>query len=64
MEVIDHTRLLGTVISDDLKWNLNTETIVKEVEEGGRIWGTSRGFKNCLHFVYQKSARTVCHSLA
>jgi hypothetical protein len=30
VEVIDHTRLLGTVISDDLKWNLNTASIIKK----------------------------------
>ena len=30
VEVIDQTRLLGTIISDDLKWNLNTENIVKK----------------------------------
>ena len=27
VEVIENTRLLGTVISDDLKWNLNTASI-------------------------------------
>ena len=30
VEVIENTRLLGTVISDDLKWNLNTASIVKK----------------------------------
>ena len=30
IEVIKHTKLLGTIISDDLKWDLNTEFIVKK----------------------------------
>ena len=30
IEVIDSTRLLGTIISNDLKWDLNTSSIVKK----------------------------------
>ena len=30
VEVIDSTKLLGTVISNDLKWDLNTAAIVKK----------------------------------
>ena len=30
MEVIDQTKLLGTVISNDLKWDLNTKSLVKK----------------------------------
>ena len=30
VEVISNTRLLGTIISDDLKWDLNTASIVKK----------------------------------
>ena len=30
VEVINSTRLLGTILSDDLKWDLNTSTIVKK----------------------------------
>ena len=30
VEVIDSTRLLGTIISNDLKWSLNTAVIVKK----------------------------------
>lgn len=29
IEVVDHTKLLGTIITSDLKWNKNTEDIVK-----------------------------------
>ena len=30
VEIIDSTKLLGTVISNDLKWDLNTAQIVKK----------------------------------
>ena len=30
IDVIDSTRLLGTIISNDLKWDLNTANIVKK----------------------------------
>ena len=30
VEVIKSTRLLGTIVSDDLKWDLNTKNIVKK----------------------------------
>ena len=30
VEVIDQTKLLGTVISNDLKWDLNTKSLVKK----------------------------------
>ena len=44
VEVIDHTRLLGTVISDDLKWNLNTETIVKKANARMELLRKVAGF--------------------
>ena len=30
VEVINSTRLLGTILTDDLKWDLNVSTIVKK----------------------------------
>ena len=30
IEVVESTKLLGTVISNDLKWDLNTNQIVKK----------------------------------
>ena len=29
VEVINQTKLLGTIITDDLKWHKNTESLVK-----------------------------------
>ena len=44
VEVIDHTRLLGTVISNDLKWNLNTKTIVKKANARMELLKKVAGF--------------------
>ena len=44
VEVIDHTILLGTVISDDLKWNLNSETIVKKANARMELLRKVAGF--------------------
>ena len=30
VEVINSTKMLGTIISDDLKWDLNTQNLVKK----------------------------------
>ena len=30
LEVVDHTKLLGVIISNDLKWEMNTEYLVKK----------------------------------
>ena len=30
LEVVKHTKLLGVEITDDLKWNNNTESLVKK----------------------------------
>ena len=30
METVNDTKLLGTIVSNDLKWNKNTENIVKK----------------------------------
>ena len=44
VEVIDQTRLLGTIISDDLKWNLNTENIVKKANARMELLRKVAGF--------------------
>ena len=30
IQVVENTKLLGTVISDDLKWDLNTDPLIKK----------------------------------
>ena len=37
VEIIDETKLLGTIITDDLKWHRNTESIVKRANARMRI---------------------------
>ena len=37
MEIIEETRLLGTIITDDLKWHKNTESLVKRANARMRI---------------------------
>ena len=37
VEVIDETKLLGTIITDDLKWHKNTESLVKRANARMRI---------------------------
>ena len=33
MEIVHHTKLLGTIISNDLKWEKNTQNIVKKANK-------------------------------
>ena len=37
LEVIEHTKLLGTYISNDLRWDKNTEFLVKKANARMRI---------------------------
>ena len=42
IEVLRSTKLLGTIISDDLSWDLNTLNHVKKANarmESGKFWG-------------------------
>ena len=32
IEIVKETKLLGTIISDNLKWDKNTENIVKKMQ--------------------------------
>ena len=34
VDVIKNTKLLGTILSDDLTWDLNTRSIVKKAMQG------------------------------
>ena len=44
IEVIDSTRLLGTIISKDLKWDLNTAAIVKKANARMQLLRKVAGF--------------------
>ena len=37
LEIVDDSKLLGTIISSDLSWNKNTEEIVKKANQRMRM---------------------------
>ena len=45
LEIIDETKLLGTIITSDLKWEKNTEMLVKKAYQRMRIIQKLKSFK-------------------
>ena len=72
MEVLSSTKLLGTIISDDLKWDLNTINIVKKANARMELvrkvasFGTSVDDLMTIYFLFIRSlleqSATVWHS--
>ena len=72
LEVIDSTRLLGTIISDDLKWDLNCASIVKKANARMELLRKVSNFctnyddLKTIYFLYIRSlleqSATVWHS--
>ena len=46
IETVSETKLLGTIITNDLKWNRNTENIVKETNKRMRLLNKASKFTN------------------
>ena len=46
IETVSETKLLGTIITDDLKWNRNTNNIVKETNKRMQILHKAAKFTN------------------
>ena len=46
IETVNETKLLGTIISDDLKWNRNTDNIVKETNKRMQLLHKASKFTN------------------
>ena len=44
IEVISHAKLLGTIIQDDLKWDLNTANLVKKANSRMELLRRVAGF--------------------
>ena len=42
IETVSETKLLGTIITDDLKWNKNTNYIVKETNKRMQLLHNTR----------------------
>ena len=72
VEVLDSTRLLGTIISSDLKWDANTANIVKKANARMQLlrkvasYGTSRDEMKNIYILFIRSlleqSATVWHS--
>ena len=47
---MSETKLLGTIITSDLKWNKNTENIVKETNKRTQLLHKASKFTNNMRF--------------
>ena len=72
VEVLDSTKLLGTIISNDLKWNLNTKNIVRKANSRMELLRKVASFGapiedlKIIYFIFVRSqleqSATVWHS--
>ena len=72
VEVLDRTRLLGTIITSDLKWDDNTANIVKKANARMQLlrkvssFGTSRDELKIIYILFIRSlleqSATIWHS--
>ena len=72
VEVLNSTKLLGTIVSDDLRWDLNTSNIVKKANARMELlrrvasFGTSVEEMKDVYFLFVRSlleqSATVWHS--
>ena len=72
IEVLESTKLLGTIISNDLKWNLNTQNIVKKANARMELlrkvasFGAPLEDLKIVYFIFVRSqleqSSTVWHS--
>ena len=46
MEVLNKTKLLGTIITSDLRWNENTDKIVKDANKRMKMLHVAAKFIN------------------
>ena len=71
VEVIEKTKLLGTIVQNNLKWDLNTRNIVQKANARMELlrqvasFGTSAvELKKHIYSIYPKFVGTICHGLA
>ena len=72
IEVVNSTKLLGTIISNDLKWDLNTKEIVRKGNSRMQLlrqvasFGASEEELKMVYFSFIRSqleqSSSVCHS--
>ena len=53
IETVSETKLLGTIISNDLKWNKNTDNIVKETNKRMQLLHKASKFTNNIRDLKQ-----------
>ena len=53
IETVSETKLLGTIITNDLKWNKNTDNIVKETNKRMQILHKATKFTNNIRDLKQ-----------
>ena len=62
LEVVDEAKLLGTIISNDLKWNKNTDKLVKNANKRMKMLHVAAKFINNnqdLVYLYKTFVRSV-----
>ena len=62
LEVLDETKLLGTIITSDLRWNKNTDKIVKDANKRMKMLHVASKFINNnedLVYLYKSFIRSV-----
>ena len=62
LEVLNETKLLGTIISNDLKWNKNTEKIVKDANKRMKMIHVAAKFVNNdqdMVYLYKTFIRSI-----
>ena len=70
LEVIDNTKLLGTHITSDLKWDLNTINLIKKANARMQLlrklstFGASTKADPYMCYICQKCVRSFKFSLA
>ena len=67
VEIVREAKLLGTIITDDLKWNKNTKEIIKRSYQRMQLLNKAANFnsaKNDLKSIYLTFIRSVLEQSA
>ena len=67
LEVVNEAKLLGTIITDDLKWNRNTEVIVKKAHKRMQLLHAAANFTSAsqeLRSIYVTFVRSILEQSA
>ena len=65
LEVVSQAKLLGVIITNDLKWDSNTDYLVKKANSRMQLlrkvasFTKSKEDKNAIYVLYKKYSRTI-----